>query len=78
MRYTGPRNAFLKEGGQMDSPDEDQKIIISENNIIKKNCKFCSKSFIPKRAWQKFCKSKCRTAYFRWKLTRNIIYDDNS
>lgn len=29
-----------------------------------KLCKNCKKSFEPKKAWQKFCATRCRTEYW--------------
>lgn len=34
------------------------------NRIIRKRCKYCKCSFVPKFGWQKFCSEDCRNRFY--------------
>jgi hypothetical protein len=36
---------------------------MSEEKVIRRNCKNCGEIFTPSRQWQEFCGTKCRNGY---------------
>jgi hypothetical protein len=45
-------------------PLETSTILFRSAVPIKRRCRFCGGEFEPKREWQNFCKTNCRTAYW--------------